>query len=119
MAFAGRAVARCPLTDNLDAVLDSLGDLRPGMIEPGGTDLGAGLATALDAFDTDEHAEGRSIVVFSDGEDHADSWPSVVGRLVGAEVVVHVVAVGDPDKAVAGPAVRRRPIPSPDAPPAR
>ncbi len=98
VAFAGRAVARCPLTDNLDAVLDSLRDLQPGMIEPGGTDLGAGLTTALDAFDAVEHAEGRSIVVFSDGEDHADAWSPVVGRLVEAKVVVHVVAVGDPDK---------------------
>ena len=98
VAFAGRAVARCPLTANLDAVLDSLAELRPGMIEPGGTDLGAGLTTALDAFDAIEHADGRAIVVFSDGEDHADTWPSVVGRLVAAEVVTHVVAVGDADK---------------------
>ena len=98
VAFAGRAVARCPLTDNLDAVLDSLGELRPGMIEPGGTDLGSGLATALDAFDSTEHAEGRSIVVLSDGEDHAESWPAVVERLVAAGVVAHVVAIGDAEK---------------------
>ena len=98
VAFAGRSVARCPLTENLDAVLDSLLGLRPGMIEPGGTDLGAGLAVALGVFDADEHAEGRSIVVFSDGEDHANTWPQMVGRLVGADVAVHVVAIGDPDK---------------------
>ena len=104
VAFAGRAAARCPLTDNLDAVLDALKDLRPGMIEPGGTDLGAGLAASLDAFDSAEHAEGRSIVVLSDGEDHAESWPAMVERLVAAGVVAHVVAIGDPDGAHPVPA---------------
>lgn len=98
IAFAGRAATRCPLTDNLDAALDALLDLRPGSIEPGGTDLGSGLVAALDAFDHAEHAEGRSIVVLSDGEDHAESWPAAVGRLVAAGVAVHVVAVGDADK---------------------
>jgi len=107
VAFSGRAVARCPLTEDLDAVLDCLLELRPGMIEPGGTDLGAGLAAALDVFDAQEHAEGRSIVVFSDGEDHANAWAEMVGRLVAAEVVVHVVAIGDLDK--------DHPVPSPSS----
>ncbi len=109
VAFAGRAVVRCPLTEDLDVVVDGLLELRPGMIEPGGTDLGAGLAAALDVFDAEEHAEGRSIVVFSDGEDHANTWPEVVGRLVAAEVVVHVVAIGDLDK--------DHPVPSPSPSP--
>ena len=96
VAFAGRAAIRCPLTASLDSVVDRLDELRPGSVEPGGTDLGAGLAVALDLFDT-EHADGRSIVIFSDGEDHAGTWPSTVESLVNARIPVHVVAVGDPD----------------------
>ncbi len=74
VAFAGRGVLRCPLTENLGAVLDALHGLRPGTIQPGGTDLGAGLDAAREAFGPEEHAEGRAIVVFSDGEDHLDRW---------------------------------------------
>ena len=98
MAFAGRGVLRCPLTENLGAVSDSLKRLRPGTVRPGGTDLGAGLDAGLDAFGQDEHAEGRAIVVFSDGEDHAEHWRSRLDRLAKAGVIVHVVAIGDPDQ---------------------
>ena len=76
VAFAGRGVFRCPLTENLGAVLDVIDRLRAGGVRPGGTDLGAGLDAALDAFDAQEHAEGRTIVVFTDGEDHEGAWES-------------------------------------------
>lgn len=103
VAFAGQGVVRCPLTEDLATVDDRLAELRPGTVEPGGTDLGAGLTTALDVFDSLKPAEGRSVVVFSDGEDHAESWPATIGRFVEAEVPIHVVAVGDPDKPVPVP----------------
>ena len=77
VAFAGRGVLRCPLTENLGAVSDTLHTLRPGDVRPGGTDLGAGLTAALEAFGNreqePEQAGGRTIVVFSDGEDHVGS----------------------------------------------
>jgi Ca-activated chloride channel family protein len=98
VAFAGRGVLRCPLTENLGAVSDTLNRLQPGSVQPGGTDLGSGLDAALDAFGQAEHAEGRAIVVFSDGEDHAESWRSRLDRLTKAGVVVHVVAIGDADQ---------------------
>jgi Ca-activated chloride channel homolog len=98
VAFAGRGVLRCPLTENLGAVLDALHRLRPGGVRPGGTDLGAALDTAREAFGTQEHAEGRAIVIFSDGEDHLDRWNSRVDRLRDEDIVVHAVAIGDADQ---------------------
>jgi len=98
VAFAGRGVLRCPLTENLGAVLDALHRLRPGAVRPGGTDLGAALDAAIEAVATDEHAQGRAVVVFSDGEDHVDRWSSQVERLRQDDVVVHAVAIGDPDQ---------------------
>ena len=95
VAFAGRGVVRCPLTENLGAVDSALQALRPGEVQPGGTELGAALSTALDAFDDDEHAEGRTIVVFSDGEDHGQDWEATVNRLRQARVIVHSIAIGD------------------------
>jgi Ca-activated chloride channel family protein len=72
--------------------------LRPGAVRPGGTNLGAAIDAALDAFGEDEHAEGRSIVVFSDGEDHAERWRPRLERLGQRGVIVHAVAIGDPDE---------------------
>ena len=104
VAFAGRGATRCALTEDLGAAAEALESLRPGEIRPGGTDLGAGLEAALDAFDDREPADGRSIVVFTDGEDHAGTWGSILPRLAAGRVIVHAVTVGDPDRA--------RPVPS-------
>ncbi|QEH33239.1 von Willebrand factor type A domain protein [Aquisphaera giovannonii] len=95
VAFAGRGMLRYPMTENLGAVADVLGSLRPGSVQPGGTDLGAGLAAAVEAFGKDEHLDGRSIIMFSDGEDHRDRWQDALERLTRQGVAVHVVAIGD------------------------
>jgi Ca-activated chloride channel family protein len=98
VAFAGRGVLRCPLTENLGAVLEALRRLRPGSVRPGGTDLAAALDAALEAVATDEHAEGRAVVLFSDGEDHANRWSTRLERLRDQDVVVHTVAIGDAEQ---------------------
>ena len=105
VAFAGRGVVRCPLTENLEAAGDALRSIRPGEVEPGGTDLGAGLEAAVDAFDEEEHVDGRTIVVFSDGEDHVGSWSSALDRLRAGRIIVHSIAIGDPDRAHPVPAI--------------
>jgi Ca-activated chloride channel family protein len=108
VAFAGRGVLRCPLTANLGAVTDRLLSLRPGDVRPGGTDLGAGLDAALDAFDDQDRDGGRTVVLFSDGEDHARRWRYAAERLRARGIVVHTVALGD---AEAGHPVPSRPEP--------
>src|SRR5512135_245529 len=98
VAFAGRGVLRCPLTESLGAVVEALEQLRPGDVRPGGTNLGAALDAAIGGFDDQDHAEGRVIVLFSDGEDHVGSWPTILDRLREARIVVHSVAIGDPEQ---------------------
>jgi Ca-activated chloride channel family protein len=98
VAFAGRGALLCPLTENLGAVVSALHRLQPGSVRPGGTDIGAALDAALDAVDPQVHAEGRTFVIFSDGEDLADRWSPWLERLQQEDVVVHVVAVGDSEK---------------------
>jgi Ca-activated chloride channel homolog len=97
VAFAGRGVLLCPLTENLGAVLDSLHRLRPGAVQPGGSDLGAALDAAAEAVELEEHAQGRAFVIFSDGEDHPGRWSARLERLRQRDIVVHAVAIGDPD----------------------
>jgi Ca-activated chloride channel family protein len=98
VAFAGRGVIRYPLTENLGAVIDELHRLAPGSVQPGSTDLAAGLDAALETFGEEEHKDGRSIVIFSDGEDLGGHWQSRLDRLAGAGVVVHAVAIGDAER---------------------
>ena len=88
------------MTENLGAVLDALDRLRPGSVTPGGTDLAAALDTAIEAvaIDPQQHAQGRAIVIFSDGEDHADRWSSRLERLRQQDIVVHAVSIGDADE---------------------
>jgi Ca-activated chloride channel family protein len=103
-AFAGRGVLRCPLTENSGAVLAALARLRPGSLRPGGTDLGAALDAAIEAAGIEEHAQGRAVVLFSDGEDHANRWSSRLERLREQAIIVHTVAIGDPDESHPVPA---------------
>lgn len=98
VAFAGRGLLRCPLTENLGAVKAALRRLRPGAVQPGGTDLAAGLDAALEALGTEGHAQGQSILIFSDGEDLADRWKSRLDLLRDREVTVYAVTVGDADR---------------------
>ncbi|WZO98081.1 VWA domain-containing protein [Isosphaeraceae bacterium EP7] len=95
VAFSGRGVLRCPLTENFGAVLDALARLKPGEVRPGGTNLGEALEVAALAFDDEDRSGGRSVVIFSDGEDHEGRWPVAAARLSGVGAVVHAVAIGD------------------------
>lgn len=109
VAFAGAGVVRCGLTENLGAANEIVRRLRVGTVQPGGTDLGSALGVALGAFDDRDRAEGRMVVVFTDGEDHPGGWRELVGPLRDAGVIVNAVAIGDPETG--------RPVPSGDGGP--
>jgi Ca-activated chloride channel family protein len=67
-AFAGRGVLLTPLTPDLDALGEMLASLDSELIQPSGSDLGAGVAAAVAAF---EAASGRPrvLLALADGED--------------------------------------------------
>src|SRR5262249_19417231 len=88
----------CPLTENLGAAHEAIDHLRPDGVQPGGTDLGAALRTALDLFDDQEPSEGQSVVIVSDGEDHAHSWEPILAHCRCQRVIMHTFAVGDAEQ---------------------
>ncbi|HEU5117049.1 MAG TPA: VWA domain-containing protein, partial [Isosphaeraceae bacterium] len=98
VAFAGRAVVRCPLTENLGAVVDVLHRLRAGDVSPGGTDLGRTLAEGLEILDEPGDTKAKAIILFSDGEDHAGTWESALAEVEQAGVAVFSVSVGDSEE---------------------
>jgi Ca-activated chloride channel family protein len=72
VAFAGSAFLQAPLTIDYDAVLRAADELDTELIPMGGTNIGAGLNLALEAFGKAE-AGNRAIILLSDGEPTADS----------------------------------------------
>ncbi len=95
VAFAGKGVPRCPLTENLGAVSQVLRTLTPGNVRPGGTDLAAALEAATELLDAGGPSAGQAIVLFSDGEDHAERWQNAARSLKERGIAVHTIALGD------------------------
>jgi len=77
-SIRGSGCASLSFDENLGAGGSTLHALRPGDVRPGGTDRGCSLAwpstRSVAAGREPERAGGRTIVLFSDGEDHAGSW---------------------------------------------
>ncbi len=67
-AFAGRGVLLTPLTPDLDALDEMLASLDTELIQPGGSDLGAGVAAAGAAFEAASERP-RVVLALADGED--------------------------------------------------
>jgi Ca-activated chloride channel family protein len=110
VAFAARPVVVCPLTrdlsyfrdaiDNIDTVL-SRADLRPvAGSGKSGTRLGAALHAAVDLLDP-KYRGFQEILLISDGDDPAgdSEWRDGITPARERQVPVHVVGVGDPERA--------------------
>jgi len=92
-AFGDRGVLLTPLTPDRAALVDVLAALDTGLIHPAGSDLGAGLRAALDAF-SEASARPRVVLALGDGEDpegRSDLAGGLVRRM-GARVIA--VALG-------------------------
>ena len=72
VAFAGSAFLQAPLTIDYDAIFDASRELDTDLIPLGGTNIGAAIDLALDAFGK-AAAANRAIVLLSDGEPTSDS----------------------------------------------
>ena len=98
--FAGDAFIQCPLTTDYGAVRLFLDVAEPSLLPTPGTDFGAALSTALDAFDVPE-ADGdddrsRALLIISDGENHAEGIADIVEEARAANVVLYTAGVGEP-----------------------
>jgi Ca-activated chloride channel family protein len=91
VAFAGEAFVQCPLTVDYAAAKLFLNAMEPDLIPVQGTDLGAALSVALDAFGQ-ESSQYRVLVVITDGEDHEGQIDEATDRA--AELGVRAFTVG-------------------------
>jgi Ca-activated chloride channel family protein len=104
VAFAGSTYVACPLTTDLDYVLNTLQILNPRTIQNQGTTVIGGLETAYKALErgaeeslgpTDENSPPtRVILLISDGEDHESESISFASKLKSQGTRVFVLGVG-------------------------
>jgi len=93
VAFAGSAFVQCPLTVDYGAFAESLRAVHVGIIPKGGTDLGAAIDTALDAFEA-RQSKHEALVLITDGEDHEGDVAAAAKRAADQGVKVYTVGIG-------------------------
>ena len=92
-AFAGRGVLLTPLTPDREALVELLGALDSGLLEPPSSNLGEGVRAALAAFEAGSERP-RVLFVLSDGEDPERRTEIGVADALRTEVRVLTAALG-------------------------
>ncbi|HET9870166.1 MAG TPA: VWA domain-containing protein, partial [bacterium] len=97
VVFSGQALVQVPLTLDLDAVSQILDKADTDMVALGGTDLGAGIQTALSAFPKDPK-RGKAILLLTDGEttDGTSNVGEACQEAVSQKVPIITVGMGTP-----------------------
>ncbi len=95
VTFSGAAVLNCPLTLDHGAVnmfMDAV-DIRSDLVP--GTALADALTVALQGFSRQDTAgRGKSIVLFTDGEDHEAGLDDFIADAGKRNLAVHAIGVG-------------------------
>jgi len=104
VTFAGDAFIQCPLTTDYGAVRLFLDVADPSLIPTPGTDFGAALKMAMQAFeaptgDPDTENRTRAVLFVSDGENHIAELEAIVGEARESGVVLYAAGVGETDGA--------------------
>jgi Ca-activated chloride channel family protein len=91
VVFSGTAFLQSPLSADYEILREFLPSLNPGFLPEGGTNYGALLGTALDAFSGGTAAD-RFLIVLSDGEATDEDWRGRVAAL--KEKGIRVLSLG-------------------------
>ncbi len=95
VVFRNKAIQICPLTIDYSFVEQALDDVTIDSAPPGATDIGDGIAKALDAFESDDAAH-KAIILISDGEDLTERAKAAADQARVRKIPVFTVGLGDP-----------------------
>jgi Ca-activated chloride channel homolog len=93
VAFSGDAFLECPLTLDYAALQMFLGQIEPGLIPVPGTNLGAAIDRAIEAFDY-KTATDKVILLITDGEDNEGKGKEAAEKAKAKGVKIYVFGVG-------------------------
>lgn len=105
VAFAGASEVTCPLTTDLDYLLARVDILSTQWIQNQGTDIGAGLSSAIRALERGgeesahpdhQDASSSAIILISDGEDQEADYEAAVEEIRKKGIKLYVLGVGTP-----------------------
>ncbi|MFO0999423.1 MAG: VWA domain-containing protein [Planctomycetaceae bacterium] len=96
IAFAGKAVVKCPLTIDYDSFRRALMELDPNSAPRGGTAIGDAIRKAVEVFHAGTQRD-QAVLLITDGDDQ-ESFP-LEAATVAAErkVTIFTVGLGDSD----------------------
>ena len=92
VAFAGQAFLQTPLTLDYAAFMESLQSLSPSSITRGGSDIGAALREAAEAFQADDNF--KTILLLTDGEDLSGDALNAAQELADQSIRVYTIGIG-------------------------
>lgn len=95
VAFAGRAEAVCPITQDLEAAKLILRSLQIGAVPEPGTAIGLALRQAVAQLA--QYPGGRAVILLTDGEDHRTDPLGAAEEAAQAGVRVLAVGIGSPE----------------------
>lgn len=93
MVFAGNSYLVCPLTSDYASVRSYVNDIDISMISSEGTSFGRMMIKSANSFDL-EDVNAKTLVIFSDGEDHSDDAVSVAKDIFKRGIKICCIAIG-------------------------
>jgi len=99
VVFAGTAFLQVPLSSDYEVLNEFLPSLSPKSMPVGGTNYGAMLRTAIEAFGSGGSAD-RYLIVLSDGEALDPDWRDEIADLRQKNIRVVGLGVGTPEGAL-------------------
>ncbi len=96
VAFSGTSFMQCPLTVDFNAFSSTLDALNTGIIPRGGTDIGAAIITARNAFKSGS-AGKKVLIIITDGENHEGDPVSQAKAAVKDGIAVYTIGIGSPE----------------------
>ena len=92
VVFAGDAFVQCPLTSDYTSLKIFLNTVSTSLISSQGTAIGNAIDVGMKAFEN-APANGRAIVVITDGENHEDDPVAAAAAALDAGTTVHVMGL--------------------------
>ena len=97
IAFAGKAVVKCPLTNDYNFFRLSLNELDPNSAPRGGTAIGDAIRKALEVLPAEADRE-KALLLITDGDDQ-ESYPmEAAAAAAERQVTIFTVGLGDPEQ---------------------
>ena len=85
-----------PLTEDYEAVFSVIDALSPNLMTSKGSNIGAGIDTAISTFPSTQARQG-TIVVFTDGEETLDSLEKSLLNAINHGIGVYIIGFGNPE----------------------